>query len=181
MTDPSHLRSANRRLSLRLMVVVVAMFGFGYTILPLLYDAVCELTGLGGKPAVAAESQLSGREDTERLVTVQFLGTVNSSLPWEVRPTVTEMRVNPGRVYEATYFARNLSRNGTTGTATPNITPSKAAIYFTKTECFCFSVQQFDGGEGREMPLRFVVGAGLPPDVRTITLSYTFFNAEARS
>ncbi len=163
------------------MVVVVAMFGFGYTILPLLYDAVCELTGLGGKPAVAAESQLSGREDTERLVTVQFLGTVNSSLPWEVRPTVTEMRVNPGRVYEATYFARNLSANGTVGTATPNITPSKAAIYFTKTECFCFSAQQFDGGEGREMPLRFVVGAGLPPDVHTITLSYTFFNAEARS
>jgi len=163
------------------MVVVVAMFGFGYTILPLLYDAVCELTGLGGKPAVAAESQLSGREDTERLVTVQFLGTVNSSLPWEVRPTVTEMRINPGRVYEATYFARNLSANGTIGTATPNITPSKAAIYFTKTECFCFSAQQFDGGEGREMPLRFVVGAGLPPDVRTITLSYTFFNAEARS
>ncbi len=163
------------------MVVVVAMFGFGYTILPLLYDAVCEITGLGGRPAVAREADISMQVDTNRLVTVQFMGTVNSSLPWEVRPTVTEMRINPGRVYEATYFARNLSDNDTVGTATPNITPGKAAPYFTKTECFCFTAQQFDGGEGREMPVRFVVGTELPPDVRTITLSYTFFNAEVRS
>ena len=181
MTDSTKQRSANRRLSLRLTVVVVAMFGFGYTILPLLYDAVCELTGLGGRPAVAQESQLSGVVDTDRLVTVQFLGTVNSALPWEVRPTVTKMRIHPGRVYDATYFARNLSSNGTVGTATPTITPTKAAIYFTKTECFCFSEQKFAGGEGREMPVRFVVGAGLPPDIHTITLSYTFFNAAARS
>jgi len=181
VTDTAGRRSANRRLTLRLVVVAGAMFGFGYTLLPLLYDAVCEITGLGGKPAVAQEAQLSTQVDTGRLITVQFLGTVNSSLPWEVRPTVTEMRVHPGRVYDATYFARNLSSNGTVGTATPNITPGKAALYFTKTECFCFTQQQFAGGEGREMPLRFVVGTELPPDVRTITLSYTFFNAEARS
>ncbi len=92
-----------------------------------------------------------------------------------------EMKINPGKVYEATYFARNLSANGTIGTATPNVSPSTAALYFTKTECFCFTQQQFDGGEGREMPVRFMVGTELPPDVRTITLSYTFFNAEARS
>ena len=177
----TRLRSANRRLTLRLGVVVVAMFGFGYAILPLLYDVVCEITGIGGKPAVAQEAALAPVIDTERLVTVQFTGTVNSSLPWAVRPTVLEMRVNPGRVYETTYFARNLSTNGTGGTATPNVSPGKAALYFTKTECFCFSEQTFDGGEGREMPVRFVVGAELPPDVRTITLSYTFFNAEARS
>jgi cytochrome c oxidase assembly protein subunit 11 len=181
VTDTAGRRSANRRLTLRLVVVAGAMFGFGYTLLPLLYDAVCEITGLGGRPAVAQEAQLSTQVDTGRLITVQFLGTVNSSLPWEVRPTVTEMRVHPGRVYDATYFARNLSSNGTVGTATPNITPGKAALYFTKTECFCFTQQQFDGGEGREMPLRFVVSTELPPDVRTITLSYTFFSAEAQS
>ncbi len=181
MTESGKQRSANRRLSLRLTVVVVAMFGFGYTILPLLYDAVCELTGLGGRPAVAQESQLSGVTDPDRLVTIQFLGTVNSALPWEVRPTVAKMRITPGRVYDATYFATNLSSNNTTGTATPTITPTKAALYFTKTECFCFTEQKFEGGEGREMPVRFVVGAELPPDVHTITLSYTFFNAEARS
>jgi cytochrome c oxidase assembly protein subunit 11 len=181
VTEKAPLRSANRRLSLRLLVVVVAMFGFGFTILPLLYDAVCQLTGLGGKPVVAQESQLSRELDEDRLITVQFMGTVNSSLPWEVKPTVAEMRINPGRIYEATYFAHNLSANGTVGTATPNITPSKAALYFTKTECFCFSEQKFGGGESRNMPLRFVVGTQLPPDVHTITLSYTFYNAEARS
>jgi cytochrome c oxidase assembly protein subunit 11 len=91
------------------------------------------------------------------------------------------MRIHPGRLYDATYFARNLSSNATVGTATPTITPTKAALYFTKTECFCFSEQKFEGGEGREMPVRFVVGAGLPPGIHTITLSYTFFNAAARS
>jgi len=181
VTNGGNLQTANRRLSLRLLVVVVAMFGFGYTILPLLYDAVCQLTGLGGRPAVAQESQLSGKQDVDRMVTVQFLGTVNSALPWEVHPTVNKMHINPGRVYETTYHARNLSSNGTVGTATPTITPSKAALYFTKTECFCFTQQQFDGGEARDMAVRFVVGTELPPDVHTITLSYTFFNAEARS
>ncbi len=179
--DATALRSSNRRLTLRLAVVVVAMFGFGYAILPLVYDVVCEITGIGGKPAVAEEARLAPLVDGERLVTVQFTGTVNSTLPWEVHPSVLEMRVTPGRVYETTYFARNLSRSGTVGTATPNVSPGKAALYFTKTECFCFSQQSFDGGEGREMPVRFVVRADLPPDVRTITLSYTFFNAEARS
>lgn len=179
--DAAKLRSANRRLTLRLGVVVVAMFGFGYVVLPLLYDVVCEITGLGGRPAVAEEARLAPAIDADRVVTVQFMGTVNSSLPWEVRPSVTEMRINPGRVYETTYFAQNLSKNGTVGTATPNVSPSKAAIYFTKTECFCFSAQSFEGGEGRNMPVRFVVGTELPPEVRIITLSYTFFNAEARS
>lgn len=181
MTERATLKSANRRLSVRLSVVVIAMFGFGWAILPMLYEALCDITGLGGKPAIAQEATLSDRVDTDRLVTVQFLGTVNSSLPWEVKPTVQEMRINPGQIYEATYFARNLSANGTVGTATPNVTPSKAALYFTKTECFCFTQQQFDGGEGREMPVRFMVGTELPPGVHTITLSYTFFNAEARS
>lgn len=175
------LRSANRRLTLRLGAVVIAMFAFGFLVLPLMYDAVCAITGIGGRPAVAEEARLAPGVDAQRSVTVQFMGTVNSSLPWEVRPTVTKMRVNPGRVYETTYFARNLSSNGTVGTATPNISPPRAAVYFTKTECFCFSQQSFDGGEGREMPVRFVVGTELPPDVHTITLSYTFFNAETRS
>ena len=174
-------RSANRRLGLRLAVVVVAMFGFGFAILPMLYEAVCQLTGLGGKPAVAQESSLDAAVDANRLVTVQFLGTVNSALPWEVRPSVAQMQIHPGQIYETTYFARNLSSGGTVGTATPTITPSKAALYFTKTECFCFSQQAFEGGEGREMAVRFVVDSGLPPEVRTIVLSYTFFNAEARS
>jgi len=175
------LRSANRRLGLRLAVVTIAMFGFGFAILPMLYDVVCEITGLGGKPAVAQEATLDASVDADRLITVQFLGTVNSSLPWEVRPTVTEMKIHPGQIYETTYFAQNLSTNGTVGTATPTITPSKAALHFTKTECFCFSQQVFGGGEGREMAVRFLVDSGLPPEVRTITLSYTFFNAETRS
>lgn len=176
-----NLRSANRRLSLRLCVVVVAMFGFGYAVLPLLYDVVCEITGLGGRPAVAEEARLAPAAATDRVVTVQFMGTVNSSLPWEVHPSVTEMRINPGRVYETSYFAQNLSANGNVGRAVPTVSPSKAALYFTKTECFCFSEQSFEGGEGRNMALRFVVGTELPPEVHTITLSYTFFNAGAQS
>jgi cytochrome c oxidase assembly protein subunit 11 len=54
-----------------------------------------------------------------------------------------------------------------------------AAKYFNKTECFCFTRQILGPGEGKEMPLRFVVDPALPENVRTVSLSYTFYQAAA--
>lgn len=176
----SSTRSANRSLALRLAVVVVAMFGFGYALVPL-YGVICDITGFGGRTGVAEESKLDGVVDQERTVTVEFLGTVNSALPWEFRPTVASMRIHPGEVYETEYFARNLSAADITGQARPAVNPNAAALYFSKTECFCFTEQRLAAGEQRMMPVRFVVARELPADIRTITLSYTFFNAETRS
>ena len=167
---------ANGRTARRLAVVVLAMFGFGYALVPL-YDVLCEITGLGGRTGVVAAGALDGAVDTSRTVRVQFLGTVNSRLPWEFRPNVASMEVHPGRVYETTYFARNLSGTSTVGQARPSVAPSVASLHFNKTECFCFVEQEFAPGEARDMPVRFVLSRDLPADIATVTLSYTFFNS----
>ena len=167
---------ANGKTARRLAVVVLAMFGFGYALVPL-YDVLCEITGLGGRTGVVAAGALDGSVDTSRTVKVQFLGTVNSRLPWEFRPNVASMEVHPGQVYETTYFARNLSETATIGQARPSVAPSIASLHFNKTECFCFVEQEFGPGEARDMPVRFVLSRDLPADIATVTLSYTFFNS----
>ena len=167
---------ANGKTARRLAVVVLAMFGFGYALVPL-YDVLCEITGLGGRTGVVEAGALDGAVDTSRTVKVQFLGTVNSRLPWEFRPGVASMEVHPGQVYETTYFARNLSDTATIGQARPSVAPSVASLHFNKTECFCFVEQEFAPGEARDMPVRFVLSRDLPADIATVTLSYTFFNS----
>ena len=167
---------ANGKTARRLAVVVLAMFGFGYALVPL-YDVLCEITGLGGRTGVVEAGALDGAVDTSRTVKVQFLGTVNSRLPWEFRPSVASMEVHPGQVYETTYFARNLSDTATIGQARPSVAPSVASLHFNKTECFCFVEQEFAPGEARDMPVRFVLSRDLPADIATVTLSYTFFNS----
>ena len=166
----------NGRTARRLALVMLAMFGFGYALVPL-YDVLCEITGLGGRTGVVAAGALENRVDTNRTVKVQFLGTVNSRLPWEFRPNVASMEVHPGQVYETTYFARNLSGTATIGQARPSVAPSVASLHFNKTECFCFVEQEFAPGEARDMPVRFVLSRNLPADIATVTLSYTFFNS----
>ena len=167
---------ANGKTARRLAFVVLAMFGFGYALVPL-YDVLCEITGLGGRTGVVAAGALDGAVDTSRTVKVQFLGTVNSRLPWEFRPNVASMEVHPGQVYQTTYFARNLSGSTTIGQARPSVAPSIASLHFNKTECFCFVEQEFAPGETRDMPVRFVLSRDLPADIATVTLSYTFFNS----
>jgi cytochrome c oxidase assembly protein subunit 11 len=180
MTDPV-LRKANRSLVVKLLAMAVGSFGFGFALVPL-YDVLCEVTGLNGKTGqVSAQSVESARVDTSRWVTIEFTGSVNSGLPWEFRPTVKRVRVHPGQVAEASYFARNLSGESITGQAVPSVTPRSAAAHFKKIECFCFNRQELQPKEGKEMPLRYIVQPDLPPDVQTITLSYTFFNADQKS
>ena len=161
------------------MFLVVAMFGFGYALVPL-YDVFCELTGLGGRTGVVQAGSLPDRVDEDRLVALEFHGTVNSALPWDFRPAVREMKVRPGRLYEARYVARNRSRRPTVGQAVPRVTPAAASKYVNKTQCFCFENQHFEPGETREMLVRFVVSEQLPQRIEALTLSYIFFDAEQR-
>lgn len=174
MSTAAAKTTSNRRLVARLAVTVVAMFGFGYALVPL-YDILCEVTGLTGKTGVVEASDLDGVVDTSRLVTVQFVANVNSTLPWEVRPVEKTLRVHPGKVYETRFFAKNLTDETLVGQATPSVSPGTASRYFNKTECFCFTRQSFAPGEGRDMPVRFVIDRGLSDGVSTVTLAYTFF------
>jgi cytochrome c oxidase assembly protein subunit 11 len=171
MADP-----AARRQAWRLALVVVGMFGFGYALVPL-YNVVCEVTGLNGKTSqVDAEEAAAFEPDLDRLVTVEFVTGVKAGLPWAFEPRVRSMQVHPGQMYEASFVATNRSTEPLVGQAVPSVAPGEAARHFQKTECFCFTKQRFEAGETRELPLRFVIDPRLPRHLKTVTLSYTFFD-----
>jgi cytochrome c oxidase assembly protein subunit 11 len=171
-------KQANQRVVKRLGIAAVLMFGFGFALVPL-YDVFCDITGINGKTGrIEMEEALSQQVNEDRLVTVEFLATVHSDLPWEFRPLVKRIKVHPGEVTEVNYFASNKTENLVAGQAVPSLAPGLAAKYFNKTECFCFTRQTLGPGESKEMPLRFVVDPGLPENVRTVSLSYTFYQAE---
>jgi len=112
---------------------------------------------------------------------VEFTGNSMGGLPWEFAPQQKAVRVHPGQVAVAYYEARNTAAEAITGQAVPSVAPGSAATYFKKIECFCFSQQQLKAGEQRKMPVRFVVSADLPKEIGTVTLSYSFFNADQAS
>ena len=158
----------------KLLLLAVCMFGFGFLLVPI-YDVFCEITGLNGKTDSAA-AIITEAPDLEREVTVEFVGTVNQGAPWEFRPAVNRMHVHPGQLYSMTFYARNRSPMAIAGQAVPSVSPGQAAEYFRKTECFCFTRQDFVAGEEKDMPLRFIVDPDLPAHVDTVSLSYTMFD-----
>jgi cytochrome c oxidase assembly protein subunit 11 len=166
----------NRSLIKQLVVLTVAMFGFGYLLVPL-YDAFCELTGIRTN-FTAADPTVAMAVDTDREVTIEFIATPNINAPWSFAPVQAKMKVQPGKLYEATYIATNLTDAAITGNSVPDVKPSQAAKYFRKTECFCFTPQPFTAGQSRELPVRFIVDPDLPPHIETITLSYSLFSIQ---
>lgn len=171
---PGAARStAIRSLALRLGLVAVAMFGFGFVLVPV-YDAFCKLTGIGGRTSMVAEAVANPVVDSSRTVVVEFLALRTEDASWEFRPTVTSLTVHPGQLYSTSYFARNLAAGPVVGQAVPRVSPGAAAKYFKKTECFCFLPQSFTAGEGRDLGVQFMVDPALPEHIDRLTLSYTF-------
>ena len=168
--------AANRTILIKLLVVTVGMFGFGYALVPL-YQKICEVAGIYDveKPdAPLANSQL----DYNRLVTLEFDANIRSDLPWHFRPLQTSVKVHPGQLVQVMYEVRNHSDQPIAGQAIPSYGPQVAGQYFRKLDCFCFSTQSFAAREVRQMPVVFVIEPDLPRDVNTVTLSYTFFKVE---
>ena len=166
------------RISGKLAVFALAMFGFGYALVPL-YDVLCDVTGLNGKTGeITAASVEKLVVDYDRTVTVEFDTNVNNELPWKFKAKHKKLVVHPGEVTEAVFVAVNTSAAEVTGQAVPSVAPAQASLFFNKTECFCFSRQTLAGHEQKEMVVRFVVEADLPKKISTLTLSYTFFVAQ---
>lgn len=165
--------------AIKLVAVAVAMFAFVFVVMVPLYNVLCDVLGINGKTSGEAYTAVAAQVDTSREITVQFVATNNDDMPWEFRPQVTMMTVNPGAANDTVFFAANPTTTAMVAQAIPSISPSRAAEYFHKTECFCFNQQPLDGNAQAEMPLQFIVDQDLPRDIRTITLSYTLFDVTA--
>jgi cytochrome c oxidase assembly protein subunit 11 len=175
VTDGTTPRGANRSLALKLLVFALGSFAFGFALVPL-YDVFCEWTGYGNRKELTRPAVASERPEEARTVTIEFLADLPSVGSFEFKPTVASMQVHPGKLYETTFIARNLTGRATVAQAVPNVAPSKAGAYFRKTECFCFTPQHFARDEERAMPVRFIIDPKLPRYVDRITLAYTFYD-----
>jgi cytochrome c oxidase assembly protein subunit 11 len=170
------MKPENRLILIKLLVVTVAMFGFGYGLVPM-YKKICEVTGLN-QIALADEAPVNTQVDRQRTVTMEFDANIRTDLPWTFRPSQTSVKVHPGELVQVSYEVRNHSADTITGQAIASYGPLLAAAYVKKMECFCFKTQEFKPGEVRQMPVVFVLDPKLPSDVNTVTLSYTFFRIE---
>ncbi|MBB3063591.1 cytochrome c oxidase assembly protein [Microbulbifer rhizosphaerae] len=171
--------SENAKVTVQMLALAAGMLVFAVFIMPPLYDAFCEVTGLNGKTGGRYEA-VPAAVDGSRLVTVQFLASNNENMPWSFKPSVVSMKVHPGEATDTVFLAANPTGRDMVGQAIPSLVPFKAAGYFHKTECFCFNQQILKAGESAELPLRFIVDPDLPPSVNTITLSYTLFDVTER-
>lgn len=172
---------ANRALALRLLGGVATAFAFGFLLVPL-YDVICEATGLNGKTRGApAGAAVAARVDTSRSVRVEFISATMQGMPWEFAAGQSRIDVHPGEINTVVFRVRNMTASTLTGQAIPSVSPGKAAAHLQKLDCFCFRKQTLAPGEVREMPVSFIVDAGLPDDVSALTLSYSFFAVDAVS
>jgi cytochrome c oxidase assembly protein subunit 11 len=176
--SPETLR-ANRSLLVKLLLFTAGAFGFGYLLVPL-YDVLCDVTGFGNERRLAQRSVINARPDEKREIVVEFLAELPSNGNWIFKPVLARMTVHPGELYTADFIAKNLTDRDTTAQAVPGIAPTKAAPYFHKTECFCFTPQSFKKSEERVLPVRFVIDPAIPSYVDRLTLAYTFYDDTTR-
>ena len=173
----------NARTAWTLVLVVGGMLGLAYAAVPL-YEAFCKATGFGGTPLIAQEgAQGADRPVIARTVQVRFDTNTDPNLPWRFEPLEREVKVRLGEEKLVHFRATNVSQRPIVGTATYNVTPERTAGWFNKLQCFCFTEQLLQPGQSVDMPVLFFVDPEMDKDwrydnVRTITLSYTFFEAK---
>jgi cytochrome c oxidase assembly protein subunit 11 len=176
----SEYRKKNGMTAVFLFAVSGGMVGMAFASAPL-YRLFCQVTGFGGTPKTDIMAKPTALSD--RFIAVRFDANIHSSLPWRFQPAQRQIKVRLGETALAHYTAKNLSDTPLVGTATFNVTPFKTAEFFSKVDCFCFTEQRLMPGEEVSMSVSFFVDPELLDDpsakeVRTITLSYTFFQAE---
>lgn len=180
MTEQSSLRSKNQALTKKLMFVVVGMFIFAVGILPPMYDAICDITGLNGKTDNKAASSEGIEVVEDRIITVQFIADTDPAMSWSFKPNTRSIKVHPGEIHKVDFNVKNPASHLIVGQAIPSISPAQATSHFKKTECFCFHQQELDAGKEKDMPLIFYIDPDLPKSVSTITLSYKLYDITDR-
>jgi cytochrome c oxidase assembly protein subunit 11 len=183
----SRLRVDNRRMMAKLAVIALAMFGFGYALVPM-YRTICDALGInvlsvservtGAGLTAAGARQANTQVDTTRTITIEF--DANAQGPWEFKPAVNSVKVHPGELATVMYEFRNTQSRTMAAQAIPSYAPMSAGTHFNKLECFCFNEYTLKPGESKQWPVVFYVDPKLPRDVTTITLSYTFFEVAGK-
>lgn len=181
-------RSENAKMVGKLAVVTASMFAFGYLLVPL-YKHICEATGINilslserqipGGGTAGSDVNLNSQVDLSRTITVEF--DANSRGPWEFKPATRSVEVHPGALTTVMYQFQNVQNRRMSAQAIPSYAPHQAAAYFNKVECFCFQQYTLEPGEKKEWPVAFVIDPKLSKDVKTITLSYTFFEVGGKT
>ena len=168
---------AEKKIKKWLFLIPLAMFGFGYLMVPL-YNVFCDVTKLNGKTGGKVDDAKASavKIDRKRVVKMEFVSSLNMDTPLAFKPDRSSIKVHPGQKYTVSYTAHNRHNKSMVGQAIPSVAPSEAASYLKKIECFCFSRQAFRAGETREMPVVFFIDPDLPEYINTVTLSYTFFD-----
>jgi cytochrome c oxidase assembly protein subunit 11 len=180
-----HLQRENFKMVRKLAVIAVAMFAFGFALVPI-YKSICEMTGInilalgdrnipGATPSMPSNTQV----DTSRTITVEF--DANSQGPWEFKPAQRSLQVHPGELATVMYEFKNVQNRAMSAQAIPSYAPAQAGPHFNKLECFCFSQYTLAPGEMKSWPVVFVIDPKLSKDVKTITLSYTFFEVGGKT
>ena len=173
------LTRVNRDMLYKLVLFVFVMVGFAYAMVPM-YKSLCEALGVNviargdvGAAYGTKVSDVNTQVNLKRDVTVEF--DANARGPWEFHPEQNAVTVHPGQMTTVMYEFRNTQSRTMTAQAIPSYAPGVAQSHFTKVECFCFKQQTLAPGESKRWPVIFVIDDKLPKDVKTITLSYTFF------
>ena len=172
-------RSDHKQMVVKLAVIVAVMFGFGYAMVPM-YRAICAALGINvlslaerEVPGTASRAKPNTQVDTSRTITVEF--DANARGPWSFKPEVRSLEVHPGQLNTVVYEFRNDQNRVMSAQAIPSYAPKQSTAHFNKLECFCFNEYTLQPGESKRWPVVFVIDPKLPRDVKTITLSYTFF------
>lgn len=157
-----------------LAIGVALMFAFAVFVMPPMYRAFCELTGLNGKPSMVAATE-QGNVDLDRMVTVEFVTSVDAGLPWLFRGETRSVDVHPGQIQRVLFHVVNEADVAVTGRAVPSIAPAAGASHLKKTQCFCFEEQTLAAGASADMPVVFYIDPDLPRQIKTVTLAYRFY------
>jgi len=178
-TDSRRQRRRNWYVFAGLAVLVLGMNGLAFATVPA-YRAFCQKFGFAGIPLVGETAPEADEVLADRQITIRFNSDIEPALDWRFKPVQRSITLQVGETGLAFFEASNRHDEAVTGTATFNVTPLKAAPYFVKIECFCFTEQTLEPGETAQMPVTFFVDPDIAldknlDDVGTITLSYTFF------
>jgi cytochrome c oxidase assembly protein subunit 11 len=180
----SRLQRDNLAMVGKLAVVVLAMFAFGYALVPI-YRSICEALGINvlsksERVALGQDKPSAGNTqiDRTRVITVEF--DANARGPWDFKPALRSLQVHPGELASVMYEFRNRQPHAMAAQAIPSYAPKQATAHFNKLECFCFNEYTLAPGESKQWPVVFVIDPKLPKDVTTITLSYTFFEVKGK-